>query len=1232
MKYADLLQPAEPLETVKQIRESGTLENARRDVETFVISDRMADQLKNIIIPALRYDSSGATKKKGIFIVATYGTGKTHLMSVIAGVAEHASLRDKLRHEGVTEAAESIAGKFKVIRFDIGATSLPLREIVSTEIRRGLAHLGVDFTFPDWGTVTNSKDAFADMMAAFEAVYPNDGLLFVLDELLDYLRGRKDGELVSDLAFLREIGEIAVSTRFRLIAGLQEAIFDNPRFAGVADTIRRVRDRYEQVRIAKEDVAFVVEQRLLGKDATQRAKITEHLRAFAPLYEGMAERLDEFVALFPVHPDYLRTFNDMRMIEKREVLRTIEQEVTQLRDTEVPSDHPGLVCADSYRARLADDPSARTIPEVQLVLEKSDVLRSKVSAALPEKQYVNTALRIIDGLTVHRLTTDDVNRPIGLTPEMLRDELCLLPPGLPERDALFLKTTVDAIVRKILTAVSGQFLSIDPENGQIYLDVTKDIDYDQQIAQRAESLDEHELDDAYYLAMEQVLDVRDDPYVSGYRIWQYDLPWATNSADRRGYLFMGAPNERSTAQPPRDFYIYFIQPYDPPGFTDEEKSDEVFVCLASPDEAFKGALRRYAGATAKAKESTATYRPVYADKASRALQDMVVWLRANMATAMTVTYQGASKPLGTWLASVPGERSKVQEQINTVASTVLDNHFTTRYPGYPRFSRRITPSTLEADVRVALTQIATRRPTAAGTAILQALELQATSGSELRSDGTYAANLIARLDAAGGKVLNRSDLLQPLDPGVPVWGPWHLEPVWLVVTAAALCQQGKLEISIEGQRIDALGLDRLPRYGPEQLAGFDHLAPPKTLPVTQLRSVAALLDIAPGAVKDTGADEKLAIEIVTRTSELLRRTDTALQAVVERIELWGEPLFDLVDERASRLEHLKGLLGNLKVRDSAGKLNSLKLDDATLRDAKGGKDELTHIEEVLAGRNKLTTVADYLREAVGVFGAGVEESKDALDLRTEMIGLLEGGGPIDPSRVVALRNDGEGLRRRFADLASRAYRHEYVDATGDARKRQLLEGAIAILDSLQAVSILAPGRFAQLRSDIVEIRSLFSIDENALKSSVLLTGHTQPHPIDGPSASARLEDCERRAAELLSQWISTLADSLNEKEMTEQIGYVGNPAARAKIEALAKTRTLPDPIDSTFIEALNQVFARVDIRHVSPRELTAALFPDTSPVTAEQLRKRLDGLIDILISDAAPDRVRFLPKGDSTRD
>jgi len=44
---------------------------------------------------------------------------------------------------------------------------------------------------------------------------------------------------------------------------------------------------------------------------------------------------------------------------------------------------------------------------------------------------------------------------------------------------------------------------------------------------------------------------------------------------RPGYLFFGAPDERSTAQPPRDFYVYWLPPFLDRKYYDEHKSDEV---------------------------------------------------------------------------------------------------------------------------------------------------------------------------------------------------------------------------------------------------------------------------------------------------------------------------------------------------------------------------------------------------------------------------------------------------------------------------------------------------------------------------------------------------------------------------------------------------------------------------------------------------------------------------------
>jgi hypothetical protein len=164
--------------------------------------------------------------------------------------------------------------------------------------------------------------------------------------LLDYLCSRRDQPLILDLNFLREIGEVCKDLRFRFMAGVQEAIFDSSRFAFVAESLRRVKDRFEQLLIARRDVKFVVAERLLKKTAEQQVKIREHLTPFARFYGSMNEHIDEFVRLFPIHPDYIDTFERIAAIEKREVLRTLSQSMRRLLHQEVPKDRPGLVAYD----------------------------------------------------------------------------------------------------------------------------------------------------------------------------------------------------------------------------------------------------------------------------------------------------------------------------------------------------------------------------------------------------------------------------------------------------------------------------------------------------------------------------------------------------------------------------------------------------------------------------------------------------------------------------------------------------------------------------------------------------------------------------------------------------------------------------------------------------------------------------------------------------------------------
>jgi hypothetical protein len=188
MRYSELIQ-FEPIETVVQLREADSASEARRLVETFVISDRMVELLGDLVFPQLQFTKPA--DNKGLLVVGNYGTGKSHLMALISAIAENAELVKALTNSAVGARTAEIAGRFRVVRAEIGSTTMSLRDIVCSVLEDGLSKLGVSFEFPSTDDRHENKSSFEEMMAAFQSVHPDKGLILVLDELLDYLRSRE---------------------------------------------------------------------------------------------------------------------------------------------------------------------------------------------------------------------------------------------------------------------------------------------------------------------------------------------------------------------------------------------------------------------------------------------------------------------------------------------------------------------------------------------------------------------------------------------------------------------------------------------------------------------------------------------------------------------------------------------------------------------------------------------------------------------------------------------------------------------------------------------------------------------------------------------------------------------------------------------------------------------------------------------------------------------------------
>ena len=155
MKYSDLVQ-FEPIESVIQLEQADSLEAVRQLVQTFVVSKRMSEQLCDLVIPNLQFES--AADNKGVLIVGNYGTGKSHLLSMISGLAEHTEIASFVRDKAVAKVTKAISGKFKVVRLELPATKKSLRNIICGKLEDFMASEELTFNFPADDQVDSNKD------------------------------------------------------------------------------------------------------------------------------------------------------------------------------------------------------------------------------------------------------------------------------------------------------------------------------------------------------------------------------------------------------------------------------------------------------------------------------------------------------------------------------------------------------------------------------------------------------------------------------------------------------------------------------------------------------------------------------------------------------------------------------------------------------------------------------------------------------------------------------------------------------------------------------------------------------------------------------------------------------------------------------------------------------------------------------------------------------------------
>ncbi len=1124
MKYNELLN-FEPITEVVMFSKTGEPTYQRSLISTFVFSDAYKKHLIPLIVKNLDYNKPDDAF--GLQVVGNYGTGKSHLMSLVSLIAENTDLLDLVQEDKCKQDLRTIAGKFKVLRFELGNTE-SLWEVIAFQIEQYIMELGINFSFNDHGPISYF-DKIRLMMAEFENKYTDKGFLIVIDEMLAYLKGRSaPDKLNSDLAVLQALGQACNSSKFKFIFGVQEMIYHSPEFQFAAEMLQKVNDRYKDIIITKDDVAYIVKNRLLKKNEHQKQKIKDHLDPFLKFFTDMHARTQDYIELFPVHPTYFENFEKIRIGKsQREILKTLSNQFVNILDQEVPIDNPGLMTYDNYWEDIQNNQDLMAIPDVRKVKEVSETVYDKIdsyftSARAGKKQI---ARRITNACAI-KLLQHELNKQNGTNTEHLVDDLCLTDKLAFDRD--FLIDIMESTGNQIITATSGQYFDIDKDNGEFHLRIEGGINFDQKIKVYATSMSPAQKDEYFFKFLEINLPLDHNTYRIGFKIWEHSIEWKSHKTYRDGYIFFGNPNEKSTTHPRQHFYMYFMPIFDDSKKQRNHESDEVYFIMDDLSTEFKTAVTLYGASLALETRADSSQKAIYAQKIRELNNKARGFFDQEYAHITKVDYLGKVMPLGGY--TLPGAGATKEQIFSEVATVVLESWFGDENPHYPKFTQLNAPVSKGNYNRLidqALTKIA--KPEMAnrdGEGVLSGLGLWVPGNLDY-SHSPYAKNILKSLKEKGdGKVLNRDEIIECLHPETNLWVSldFKIESALEFLVLATLSALGEIEITIDSQRtINSTNLSDLKNLNQEDYFAFTHIRPPKGLNEAALKIM--FVGMIGRDLSKKLKDPSTFTKIVGAAEDFARRTVTMLNAIRDGVFFKNIEIISEItaSEYRRKLIAFQGFCDKLANYTSEAKMKNFPYSVEEVIKVMEAKPLIDEIELQLEDIKAFETDISYLQQCKQYLTDEDIKNKIIASL-SQLADILVSG---DSKRIDGYKKELKNLKDQYATWYLKLYLEHRISESDNTKKAALLDSDNkAICDILKDTDFLSSGQYQQLLADIGKLKPS---DSNVNKEAILSVPYQEFNPLEYVGCDRlNLKDLKSELENLLELWIITLKDTLDD--------------------------------------------------------------------------------------------------------
>lgn len=1216
MKYKELIS-FEPITEVVKFDKTFNDDYQKNLIQTFVFSDTFKDILIPLIVKNLDFTKTGETF--GLQIVGNYGTGKSHLMSLVSLIADNEALCELVKEEGPQKALATIAGKFKVLRFELGGTD-SLWDFVTSKIEEYFASIGIDFSFDGHGIITYA-DKLKIMMAEFEEKFPDKGFMLVIDEMLAYLKGRgASDKLNQDLQVLQALGQACDSSKFKFMFGVQEMIYQSAEFQFAAEMLQKVNDRYKDIMITKADVAFIVKNRLLQKTEHQKQEIRNHLDQFLNLFTDMHGRTNEYVELFPVHPSYFDNFEKIRTGKsQREILKTLSNQFRNILDLDVPTDNPGLLTYDRYWEDIQKSQDLMADPDIRKVKEVTDTIADKIETFFTgaRASKIPIAKRITNACAI-KLLQDDLNKKNGTNSEHLVDDLCLTDKLASDRD--FLVDIIETAAKSIVTATSGQYFDKNADNGEYYLRIEGGVNYDQKIKDYATTMADSQKDEYFFKFLEKNLPLEYNTYRTGFNIWQHTIDWKSHKTYREGYIFFGNPDQKSTTQPRQHFYMYFMPIFDEAKKRRNHEPDEVYFVFESLSKEFREAVTLYGAAMSLEVRADSSQKVHYRQKIDELNKKSRSFFEQEYMQVAQVDYMGKELPLNGY--PVLGSGYTKEQIFSDVASQVFESWFSEEISHYPKFTQlnqSVSKDNFERHIKSALSKVAApEQADRNGEGILAGLGLWQPGSLDI-ADSPYAKSVLKQLKAKGeGKVLNRDEIIEYVDKSDNLWlsKDFKIEAELEFIVLATLAALGEVEIKLSsGKAINSSNLPELKNIGKEDYYSFTHIKQPQGINEAALKAL--FMQLLGRDLSKQLKDPTTYVSLVAAAEAAAKKAVYTLSKIRNGLNFKGIELIS--DEEAAAYGRdftaFSGFCDKVASYNSEAKLKNFPFSVDDINRIVAAKKDIDSIASLLGELQDFEKGISYLRQCQQYVS---EES-----LRTEIAETIDELPKVlkaSQAAKNAYKTKLDLLKNQYADDYLKQYIKHRISEADNTQKSALLDSnEKQICDILREVDFLSTGQYSQW---LAKLDKLKPADPAVNKALILEAPYQDFNPADYTRASTlTVKQLRLELNELLSQWVQTLKDTLEDPMVKKNLGLLDKSLADLlrKFEtdevSLSKDNALPI---RNAIMTLHEGLEKLEVSVASMKSHFS------KPLTPDEAITAFKEYIDQLTKGKERDKIRII--------